>query len=64
MQEAVKARSLRNVIPQNENYTVRPRKMVSNWPGMAVTEKHSNYEGAFNDARWPDMWYFVSGKCF
>jgi len=68
-QEAVKERSYRNVIqprklvPRN----VVPRNDDLKYNSNVIlrqTKKHSNYQNAFNDKSWPDMWYFVSMSIF
>lgn len=66
-QEAVKARSYRgvvqprHVVPRSvvprSNSLERNRKVTHRSAG-----KISNYQYAFNDEFWPDMWYFVSMK--
>lgn len=66
-QDAVKERSFRGLI-QTRNVVPRhvvPRSNNPLRPRMTMSENHrvktgSNYENAFNDKRWPEMWYFVS----
>lgn len=66
-QDVVKERAFRglvqtrNVVPRHvvprSNNPLQPRMMV---PQNHRTETGSNYQNAFNDEHWPEMWYFVS----
>lgn len=56
IQEAVKARSLRGVIPRKTSPVVTRSFFRTKKP----VEVESHYLDAFNDVQWPDMWYFVS----
>lgn len=67
IQKAVKARSHRSavyprhVVPRNAITTPRKHNSWQKIFGLLKDAKtKSNYRYAFNDPRWPDMWYFVS----
>jgi len=68
-QDVVKERSYRDVVQPRK---VVPRNVVPRINSLEhnskaiprLTKTLSNYQGAFNDEFWPDMWYFVSMSIF
>lgn len=65
-QEAVKERSYRDLVqPRKVVPRINSLEHTSNSKAIPqFTKRLSNYQEAFNDEFWPDMWYFVSMSIF